>query len=193
MYEDGHGSARIQQRPAAALARGEATWQREGMAISHKQGGLAPFPDAENDIWYSANRTVLADGYESESMDGQRIAPLMGDYRDASVGVLRLRTLPNFWSHSSCDLAVTTRLLPAGLHLTRARVTWLVHEDAREGVDYELDRLMSFWQLTSEQDWELCERVQRGVSSTAYYPGPLSRTREYNLDAFLRWYLHQLT
>jgi hypothetical protein len=82
-------------------------------AISHKQGGLAPFPDAENDIWYSANRTVLADGYESESMDGQRVAPLMGDYRDASVGVLRLRTLPNFWNHSSCDHAVTTRLLPA--------------------------------------------------------------------------------
>ncbi|HEY3992801.1 MAG TPA: SRPBCC family protein [Ktedonobacteraceae bacterium] len=48
------------------------------------------------------------------------------------------------------------------------------------------------WQLTSEQDWELCERVQRGVSSSAYRPGPLSTLREYNLDAFLRWYLSQL-
>jgi hypothetical protein len=45
----------------------------------------------------------------------------MGDYRDAQIGVLRLRTLPNFWNHSSCDHAVTTRLLPAGLHLTKAR------------------------------------------------------------------------
>jgi Rieske 2Fe-2S family protein len=192
IYEDGHGSPRIQQRLAEALARGEATWQREGIAISHRQGGLAPFPDADNDIWYSANRTVLTEGYLSESMDGQRVAPLMGDYRTEDVGVLRLRTLPNFWNHSSCDHAVTTRLLPAGLHLTQARVIWLVHEDAREGVDYELDRLLPFWQLTSEQDWTLCERVQRGVTSTAYRPGPLSRTREYNVDAFQRWYLQQL-
>ncbi len=35
-------------------------------------------------------------------------------------------------------------------------------------------------------------RVQRGVNSTAYRPGPLSQKREYNLDAFLRWYLRQL-
>lgn len=51
---------------------------------------------------------------------------------------------------------------------------------------------MPFWRLTSEQDWALCERVQRGVASSGYQPGPLSRTREYNLDAFLRWYLRQL-
>jgi len=192
IYEDGYGSARIQHRLAEALARSEAVWQSEGIAISHRQGGLAAFPDADNDIWYSANRTVLTEGYESESIDGRRVAPLMGEYCNANVGVLRMRTLPNFWNHSSCDHAVTTRLIPAGLHLTKARVTWLVHEDAQEGVDYELDKLTPFWQLTSEQDWELCERVQRGINSTAYRPGPLSKTREYNLDAFLRWYLRQL-
>jgi Rieske 2Fe-2S family protein len=193
IYEDGHGSALFQRRLTAALTRGEAAWEAEGLAISHRQGGLALFPDADNNVWYSATRTVLTEGYESESLDGRRVAPLMGSYRHANVGVLRLRTLPNFWNHSSCDHAVSTRLLPAGPRATRARVTWLVHEDAEEGVDYNLDDLMPFWQLTSEQDWELCERVQRGVDSTAYRPGPLSQAREYNLDAFLRWYLHQLT
>ncbi len=192
IYEDGHGSARIQERMAAALARSEAAWHDEGLTPWHRDGGLALFPDAGNNIWYSANRTVLADGYDSESMDGQRVAPLMGDYHDSSVGVLRLRALPNYWTHASCDHAVTTRLLPAGLHRTIARVTWLVHQDAREGVDYTLDTLMPFWQLTSEQDWALCERVQRGVTSSAYRPGPLSTTREYNVDAFLQWYLQQL-
>jgi phenylpropionate dioxygenase-like ring-hydroxylating dioxygenase large terminal subunit len=150
IYENGQSSARIQQRLTKALARSEAAWQAEGVAISHRQGGLAAFPDADNDIWYSANRTVLTEGYESESMDGQRVAPFMGEYRNVDVGVLRMRTLPNFWNHSSCDHAVTTRLLPAGLHLTRARVIWLVHEDAQEGRDYQLDKLMPFWKLTSE-------------------------------------------
>lgn len=193
IYEDVQSSGRVKQRLTKALTRSEAAWKAEDFAISDRQGGLAAFPDADNTIWYSANRTVLADGYESESMDGQRVAPFMGHYTNSNVGVLRLRTLPNFWNHASCDHAVSTRLLPAGLHLTRARVIWLVHEDAHEGRDYQLDKLIPFWQLTSEQDWELCERGQRGIHSTAYRPGPLSKVREYNLDAFIRWYLRQMT
>jgi glycine betaine catabolism A len=189
IYEDEHISPRIQQRLQEALAHSKT----DELAISYRQGGLAAFPDAANNIWYSANRTVLVEGFVSESLDGQRVAPLMSEYQDENAGVLRLRALPNFWSHASCDHAVTTRLIPIGLHRTQVRVTWLVHAKALEGVDYNLEKLMPFWQLTSEQDWELCERVQRGVNSTAYRPGPLSQTREYNLDAFLRWYLFQLS
>jgi Rieske 2Fe-2S family protein len=192
IFEDGHGSPLIQERVAAAAARAAAAAHEDGTAIDHAQGGLYAFPDAEHNLWYSANRTVLVEGYESESLDGRRVAPLMGEYRDASAGVLRLRSLPNFWNHSSCDHAVTTRLLPGGLNRTYARVTWLVDAVAVEGVDYHLDTLLPFWQLTSEQDWKLCERVQRGVTSSAYRPGPLSTSREYNLDAFLKWYLYQL-
>ena len=59
--------------------------------------------------------TVLADGFETESTDGCRVAPFLGDCRSAESGVLRLRTLPNFWCHASCDHAVLTRLLPDGL------------------------------------------------------------------------------
>lgn len=192
IYEEGSSSPRIQERLEAALARSKALEEMEGLAISHQQGGLARFPDAERNIWYSANRTVLSEGYASESLDGRRVAPLMGEYRTEEVGVLRMRTLLNFWSHASCDYAMTTRLLPLGIDWTSARVTWLVDAAAVQGVDYQLEELLPFWQLTSEQDWELCARVQRGVNSRAYRPGPLSQTREYNLEAFLRWYVRQL-
>jgi len=117
----------------------------------------------------------------------------MGEYPHPDVGTLRMRTLPNFWNHSSCDHAVTTRLLPASPHRTHARVIWLVDENAVEGKDYTLDALLPFWQLTSEQDWEICENQQRGVMSSAYRPGPFSLYKEYNVDSFVRWYLHQLT
>jgi len=152
---------------------------------------MTTFPDPERNLWYSANRTALVEGYLSESIDGQTVAPLMGDYPDPDVGTLRIRTLPNFWNHSSCDHAVSTRLLPAGPQLTAIRVWWLVEKDAVEGRDYDLAKLMPFWQLTSEQDWEICERQQRGVNSTAYTPGPYSTYKEYNVDAFVRWYLKQ--
>jgi glycine betaine catabolism A len=192
IFEDEYAPEHIRQSLTEALQASEVAWEAEGLAASHKEGGLAAFPDAEHNIWYSANRTLLRGGYQSESMNGCRVAPLMGSYRDAGVGVLRLRTLPNFWNHASCDHAVTTRLLPAGLHLTRVRLSWLVDEEAQEGADYDLGNLLPFWKTTSEQDWELCERVQRGVRSPAFRPGPLSRDREYNLEAFLKWYLRQL-
>ena len=100
-----------------------------------------------------------------------------------------MRSLPNFWLHASCDHAVVTRMLPAGLRKTRMKSFWLVDRDAREGEDYNLDRLLPFWHLTNEQDWEICKWQQKGVDSIGYVPGPLSQRKEYNVDAFIRWYL----
>jgi glycine betaine catabolism A len=188
-YNVDDSTEHIRQRMETQVRRSEAKWAAAGLAVSHKETGMTMFPDAERNIWFSANRTALAEGWLSESMDGRQIAPLMGDYADADVGTLRVRTLPNYWNHSSCDHVVSTRLLPAGPQLTLARVTWLVREDAMEGRDYKLDALMPFWQLTSEQDWEICRNQQSGVNSTAYTPGPYSVSKEYNVDAFVRWYL----
>lgn len=182
----------IKESIARAVARSEAKWADAGLAVSHRESGMTQFPDAERGIWYSANRTALVAGWVSESMDGKQVATLMGSYSDADVGTLRARTLPNFWNHSSCDHGVSTLLLPCGPRKTLARVTWLVHEDAVEGRDYQLERLMPFWQLTSEQDWAICERQQKGVDSSAYEPGPYSKYKEYNVDAFVRWYVKTL-
>jgi glycine betaine monooxygenase A len=191
-YNADDTTPRIREQMAAAISRSEAKWAASGLVVSHKQTGMTTFPDAERNIWYSANRTALVDGFVSESMDGAQVAPLMGDYHDNDVGTLRMRTLPNFWNHSSCDHGVSTRLLPKGPQLTAIRVWWLVDQAAVEGRDYDLAKLIPFWQLTSEQDWEICERQQRGVNSHAYIPGPYSTYKEYNVDAFIRWYLRQL-
>jgi Rieske 2Fe-2S family protein len=190
-YNADDTTPRLREQMAAAAARVEAKWEDAGLA-THKQTGMTRFPDAERNIWFSANRTALVDGWVSESLDGKQVAPLMGDYRDAEVGTLRMRTLPNFWNHSSCDHGVSTRLLPVGSQQTAIRVWWLVDEHAVEGRDYDLAKLMPFWQLTSEQDWVICERQQTGVNSSAYTPGPYSTFKEYNVDSFVRWYLKTL-
>ena len=183
---------RIQEKIAAATLRSEEKWAASGLSVTHKQTGMALFPDADRDLWYSANRTALTDGYVSETMDGRQAAPLMGDYQDADVGTMRVRTMPNFWNHSSCDHVVSTGLFPRGPQETSVRVIWLVNENAAEGKDYQLEEIMPFWQLTSEQDWQLCERAQQGVNSSRYEPGPYSTHKEYNVDGFVRWYLKQL-
>jgi Rieske 2Fe-2S family protein len=116
----------------------------------------------------------------------------MGDYPGHDIGTLRVRTVPNFWCHASADHAVLTRLLPAGPEGTQITVSWLVDGDAVEGRDYQLDRLLAFWQTTSEQDWALCERNHAGVRNPAYRPGPYSREREYNVAAFDEGYLERM-
>jgi Rieske 2Fe-2S family protein len=191
-YNADDTTPRIKAQIDAAVRRAEELPNLVDSTATRKDGGMTCFPDAENNIWFSANRTPLVDGYLSESMDGKKVAPLMGDYREFRCDTLRIRTLPNFWNHSSCDHAVSTRLLPAGPQLTSIRVCWLVDEKAQEGTDYDLAKLMPFWQLTSEQDWEICERQQRGVNSSAYSPGPYSTYKEYNVDGFVRWYMKLL-
>ena len=124
------GGARVGGGPRRRSPRRSRAPKRNGrcraIGVAHPTGGLATFPDPDHDLWYTCNRTALAEGFETESMDGKRVAPLMGDYRDADVGVLRMRSLPNFWLHASCDHAVVTRLLPAGPRKTRMRSYWLV-------------------------------------------------------------------
>jgi Rieske 2Fe-2S family protein len=191
-YNADDTTPRIQQQIDAAVRRSEKRRAAEGLAITHKRIGMTTFPDVENNIWYSANRTPLVDGFVTESIDGKPVAPLMGDYEDHHVDTLRIRTLPNFWNHSSCDHGVSTRLLPVGPQLTSVRVCWLVDAEAVERRDYDLAKLLPFWQMTSEQDWAICERQQRGVNSSAYAPGPYSTYKEYNVDSFVRWYLKSL-
>jgi len=192
-YNDDDTTTAIETRIAKQLERDTNQLAAAGLAATHHATGMASFPDPDHaEGWCAINRTVLVEDYVSETMDGQQVAPLMGDYDDPHVGTLRMRTMPNMWNHSSCDHAVTTRLLPAGPAKTRARVVWLVDRDAVEGRDYTLDRLLPFWQLTSEQDWDLCRRAQQGISSRAYRPGPLSTYKEWNVEAFIRWYLKQL-
>jgi Rieske 2Fe-2S family protein len=191
-YNADDTSERIRGAIVTATAKQEGRWADQGLAATHTETGMCVFPDAAGKVWYSANRTPLVEGYLSETMDGRQVAPLMGDYQAPDVGTLRMRTLPNFWNHSSCDHGVSTRLTPLGRNATEARVLWLVDRDAQEGVDYRLEEIMPFWQLTSEQDWELCELAHRGVTSHGYTPGPLSPVKEYNVAGFLKWYLEVL-
>jgi Rieske 2Fe-2S family protein len=155
--------------------------------------------DAWSDMtgrFWRANRTPLMEGWETQSLDGAPVAPLMGVFRDRntwSAGTLRTTVFPNFWQHASDDHAVATRITPVDATTCSIDVSWLVHKDAVEGKDYDLARLMPFWQLTSEQDWFICEANQLGVSSSRYVPGPYSKTVEQNVQHFVDWYLGELS
>ena len=76
---------------------------------------------------------------------------------------------------------------------TLLRTKWLVHKDAVEGVDYDLQKLTEVWLATNAQDSELVSFCQEGARSTAYEPGPYSPHTEMLVEKFCNWYVGRMT
>jgi phenylpropionate dioxygenase-like ring-hydroxylating dioxygenase large terminal subunit len=71
-------------------------------------------------------------------------------------------------------------------------IIWLVHEDAEEGEDYDLERLKWLWDVTTVADKRIIEKNQEGVNSRFYEPGPLVAMEAYT-QRFIEAYLTTLT
>jgi glycine betaine catabolism A len=141
---------------------------------------------------FRVQREALDGAGESYTLDGRSASTrLLGDLDGPRLGRLSLHTQPNAWFHFLADHAVTFSVLPLSADRTLVRTTWLVHEDAEEGVDYDVDNLTHVWRETNEQDSVFCARAQLGVSSPAYLPGPYAAS-EYQVDAFTTWYVDRV-
>ncbi len=137
-------------------------------------------------------RLPLAKG-ESMTMDGQpAVKRLMGGLTDKDLGSVRMLNLPNTWNHLQADHSIAFRVLPLGPQQTAVTTWWLVHKDAQEGVDYDVENLTKVWAATNDQDRELAETNQRGINSKAYEPGPYSPKIEFGVQNFIDWYTQEL-
>ena len=90
------------------------------------------------------------------------------------IGSLMLYHYPTIWNHVLIDHAVTFRVLPISANETAVTTKWLVHKDAVEGEDYDLEELTHVWTETNNQDRRIVEENARGLRSPAYEPGPYS-------------------
>ena len=97
-------------------------------------------------------------------------------------------TQPNSWHHFCNDHVVTFSLTPLGPDKTLLRTSWLVHEDAVEGVDYDPDNLAAVWRATNGQDSYLSAVNHRGITSDGYAQGVYS-VEEKLVDAFKQFYV----
>ena len=125
-------------------------------------------------------------------MDGSAASRrLLGGLDTPRLGRVSVHTQPNSWMHACADHAVTFSVLPLAVDRTLVRTTWLVHEDAVEGTDYDVGTLTHVWRETNEQDAEFCRRAQQGVATPGYEPGPYAPS-EYQVDAFVTWYVDRM-
>lgn len=141
---------------------------------------------------FRTERFAIAGAGESHTVDTRAACTkLLGSVPDPKFGDLHFWT-HNSWSHFLSDHAVTTYILPLSPNRTLVRTRWLVHKDAKEGLDYDPVRLTEVWKATNQQDADLVARTQKGVEGGGYLPGPLSQHTERLVDLNLRWYLSRL-
>ena len=84
------------------------------------------------------------------------------------------------------------RVLPISPTETEVTTKWLVHKDAVEGVDYDLENLTQVWIATNDEDRQVVEENQRGINSPAFVPGPYSQIQEDGVIQFVDWYCRTL-
>jgi Rieske 2Fe-2S family protein len=173
-------------RYLGARAQTEAIWARAGLPwqlIEELHGRATAF---------RTERLVLDGAGESMTAD-TRVASrrLLGEFTEPRLGTLHFHTQPNGWFHFLSDHALTFATLPLEHGRTLVRSTWLVHADAEEGRDYDLEKLTSVWNATNSQDAAFVAETQRGVASPAYEPGPIAAS-EYMVELFHVWYEERL-
>src|SRR5262245_16121528 len=102
---------------------------------------------------FRLERMPLDNAGESYTADTRAASKrLLGAFSTPRLGVLSLHTQPNSWNHFLADHAVVFNLLPLTPMTTLLRTKWLVHKDAVEGKDYDLQTLTQVWRKTNDQD-----------------------------------------
>jgi Rieske 2Fe-2S family protein len=143
---------------------------------------------------FRTQRLPLDRAGESETLTGKVASQkLLGDFKQKALGALSFWTQPNSWHHFMSDHIVTFSVLPISAEKTMVRTMWLVHKDAVEGRDYNLEDLTAVWNATNAQDRALVEQSQMGIRSDAYEPGPYSPYTEGLVEKFCNWYTGRLS
>jgi Rieske 2Fe-2S family protein len=133
-----------------------------------------------------AVRYPLRPGVESYSLDGKKVSLPMGSHTDYDAGVVGLVNYPNFWMDAVSDYVWTMKVTAVDAAKTDIEFCWLVNKNAIEGKDYDLKRLTEFWEITGEQDGQLCENNFRGIETNGYRPGKYAPVEDQVIN-FVDW------
>ncbi len=176
---------RVWERFEQATADLAAACTRQGIPLR----GLRELD--ERPTGFMISHAPLDGAGRSYSAGGQGVCHrLLGSIADPAFGDLHLHLQPNSWFHMLSDHAVVFSVLPLTPTTTQLRTIWLVHPDAEEGRDYDVESLTHVWNATNAQDSAFVARTQRGVADPGYLPGPYSQV-EGDVEAFVSWYVHR--
>ena len=140
----------------------------------------------------TASRRPTTPGFKSTTCDGSPAGLLLGHFQDYSESSLSINLRVLSYLQITDDYVTIFQFIPKSPAITDIKISWLVHEDAIEGKDYNIEHLIGLWDITTKQDVEIIDNNQKGVNSTRYTPGPYSKS-ELDASHFVAWYLYRLS
>jgi phenylpropionate dioxygenase-like ring-hydroxylating dioxygenase large terminal subunit len=180
------------EQPAEQIAGLNAAMKARTCALGVEVGTITRWlPSSSGEPPIMCFRYALYDGVKTGSEDGSPLAPLMGEFTDYDGGVTSTHFGPASFFVAYADHGVIYRFMPLTVSTSAMEVIWLVRGDAREGVDYDRDKLTWLWRVTSEADKRITEDNQAGVNSRYYTPGPYA-PMEPNAKRYIAWYLGEV-
>jgi phenylpropionate dioxygenase-like ring-hydroxylating dioxygenase large terminal subunit len=131
----------------------------------------------------------LDPGVQTQTLTGQWVTKrLLGEGPTPQPPKL-ITWFPNFSLGAFPDFAWVIDWVPISATKTLFRTRWMVHEDAVEGVDYEVERVIEMADRVNREDKIIVERQQQGVNSSAYVAGPYQTVLENEARKYIRQYL----
>jgi Rieske 2Fe-2S family protein len=146
--------------------------------------------DDEEFLIFTADRSyAIRKGMQTFSMDGQYLSKrLLGSPDNPPSKIAQIDWFPNFQAFLQPDFGHIETFLPLSPTESVFRASFLVHEDAVEGEDYDVHELTHMYVKTLEQDQILLELAQQGVKSPAHEPGPYHPVLESAAVDYFRRY-----
>ena len=145
----------------------------------------------ESQEQYAYARYALFGKYITGSEDGKALAPLIGDITEYNPGASDFNLGPVSFLLAYCDHVVAYVFTPVTHQTSQCDVYWMVDKDAKEDKDYDHERLIWLWDVTTKADERIVANNQKGVNSRKYTSGPFSE-KESTEKRFISWYLDQL-
>ena len=96
---------------------------------------------------------------------------------------------PNLMMSLSMDHVAAFILRPLSPTQTIIDCRILFHPDEVVKSEFNPDDASEFWDLVNQQDWDICEQVQKGMQSNTFKHGYYSPMEDENLD--IRKYIQQ--
>ena len=89
---------------------------------------------------------------------------------------------PNLMLSLSMDHAAAFYVWPESVDRTHIQCDFLFHPNEMAKKDFDASDAVSFWDLVNQQDWHICESVQRGMQNTVFEHGYYAPMEDFSLD-----------
>ena len=89
---------------------------------------------------------------------------------------------PNLMLSLSMDHVAAFYLWPQSAGHTQIQCDFLFHPDELSKPNFDGSDAVEFWDMVNQQDWDICESVQRGMHNKVFEHGYYAPMEDYSLD-----------